>query len=419
MAAEFTKTEWTKVNTRLSAAESRYGMPEKRSGSTVMASFNIRKCADPSKRSEGALALLAEFISRCDLVAVQEVLENLAMLEELRARASALAGAEYRIIASDVTGGVVGGRGLEERLAFLYRTDRVRPGPVASDISYDRTWVLKTLYTKRADFIEATVAFEDARTEYMDRKLKQADWKLKGEKGERPPGKSEPVFVAPHFVTFIRTPHCVSFEVGEGEPYRFTAVNAHLLYGDKSRQREEREREFEALTRWMIEKAARRNSYNQDYILFGDLNLDFAKSDVRRTEIVEKIKAFNDELADRRAATDVNFPFIDERVREIDDAPAVIRTNARRSETFDQIGIFANDERFPRHDANPDVNDRRDPDAYDYNVFDFVTLFVEALHGEGTGLEDLSSTDRSALFKRFEYDVSDHMPIWVRLPMPG
>ena len=43
-------------------------------------------------------------------------------------------------------------------------------------------------------------------------------------------------------------------------------------------------------------------------------------------------------------------------------------------------------------------------------------LFAEALHGKP--LAQLSKSQRSNLFRKFEHDLSDHMPIWVRLPKP-
>jgi hypothetical protein len=46
---------------------------------------------------------------------------------------------------------------------------------------------------------------------------------------------SQPPFVMPRFIQFIRSPHIASFRVKE--LYEFSAVNAHLLYGDASKQK--------------------------------------------------------------------------------------------------------------------------------------------------------------------------------------
>ena len=53
----------------------------------------------------------------------------------------------------------------------------------------------------------------------------------------------------------------------------------------------------------------------------------------------------------------------------------------------------------------------------DYGVFDFADLFARALN-KGTALNDLQAAKRTALLKRFEHKVSDHMPIWLRMPLP-
>ena len=113
MAEDFSPDEWEKIRARLAADEARYGLPQRRDGSVVLASFNIRKCGNPAKRSPGALELMTDFIRRCDLVAVQEVMSDLSMIEELRRRAAA-DGSAWELLVSDVTGGVTGGRGMED-----------------------------------------------------------------------------------------------------------------------------------------------------------------------------------------------------------------------------------------------------------------------------------------------------------------
>ncbi len=46
----------------------------------------------------------------------------------------------------------------------------------------------------------------------------------------------------------------------------------------------------------------------------------------------------------------------------------------------------------------------------------FVELFSDALHGQP--FTELSKPEQKALIKRFEFKVSDYMPIWLRLPLP-
>ncbi len=225
----------------------------------------------------------------------------------------------------------------------------------------------------------------------------------------------------PHFLAFIRTPMAVSFSIlgADGaDPYRFLAISAHLLYGDKSKQREEREMEFYALMQWLVARAQQASRmYHKNMILMGDLNLDFKKVDQRRADIEEKLKKLNKgELAGRGRAK-VNLPFFDihpSRKDIADPQEAIWRSTARQGETYDQIALFIYDKRLPDYKKNKTAG--ATPDGFDYRVFNFSDLFAEALHGKP--LAELTKAQRNALLSRFEHDVSDHLPIWIRLPKP-
>ena len=426
--AKFTDSQWTKVNTLLDANERHFGLPERRVDSVVLASFNIRKLGQVSNKSAGAWEFLRRFCRQCDLIAIQEVQDNLEGLNHLKD----LLGSKYGMVASDITGGIAGKRGMVERLAYLFRWDRVERTEVASDITIDRSAVLDTLYEQRADFLAAFKARVDGLKKWqtkVDVKLAPwvvavAKWEARGRPGKKPrkPGTpKKPPFVLPHFLTFMRTPHCVAFRVKGGagaDPYRFLAVNAHLLYGDKNKQREEREMEFYGLIRWLVERARQAaRMYHKDMILLGDLNLDFRKVDARKDRIEKEIKALNGgELKGKGRAT-VYFPFLDvhpSRMHIRPKAQAIFRSTARRTETYDQIAIFRHDKRLPR----PADKSKAGTVAggFDYGVFNFSDLFAEALHGKV--FLDLTKAQRKALLEKFEHDVSDHMPIWIRLPKP-
>ena len=98
----------------------------------------------------------------------------------------------------------------------------------------------------------------------------------------------------------------------------------------------------------------------------------------------------------------VNFPFLD-----TPPGREPIRTNSRENKTFDHIAWFSNDDRFPRGRHNGLAGH----DGFDYGMFNFLKLFREA----GPGL----LANGTPAFEKFEHDVSDHMPIWVRLPVPS
>jgi hypothetical protein len=208
----------------------------------------------------------------------------------------------------------------------------------------------------------------------------------------------------PVFLSFVRAPFCVSFEIGGHPgtvPYEFMAVNAHLYFGDYM---SDRRQEFDALMDWLIARVAEYDkAYYPDFLLLGDLNLDFDSPETDRRRVETHIKRFDREFGD---AAHVNFPFLDRHPG----SDQVFRTNARLTETFDQIGLFFRDERFPAFDENAYMGPAG---RCDYGVFDFVNLFSEALHDKM--FSALTEHEQKTLVARFEHKVSDHMPLWLRL----
>lgn len=229
--ADFVKAEWKKIFTQLDGNEARYGFPERRKASVLLASFNIRDFGDPAKRSPGAWKLLTHICKRFDFIAVQEVENDLSSLRHLKD----LLGPKYALLFSDISGALpseLSGISPHERLAFLYRSDRVERGEMASDITFDRSYIFKTLFQGRKSIWKAFESFE-------------AEAKKKKE-GKR---ATDPYFISlPKFISFIRPPHAATFRIlgkGAAAPYEFVAINAHLLYGGG--RKTERRREFEAL----------------------------------------------------------------------------------------------------------------------------------------------------------------------------
>jgi hypothetical protein len=54
---------------------------------------------------------------------------------------------------------------------------------------------------------------------------------------------------------------------------------------------------------------------------------------------------------------------------------------------------------------------------YDSGVFCFSDLIAETRPGQRYA--DLSRSQQKAILRKTECDVSDHMPAWIRLPIPG
>ena len=113
----FTVAEWGKINATLDKDPEHFGLPRRVYGSAVIGSFNIRKLGNARRRSPEAWAFLARVCSQYDLLAVQEVMDDLGGLR----RIMALLGPEFGMIVSDRTGAFPGAAGLAERLAFIFR----------------------------------------------------------------------------------------------------------------------------------------------------------------------------------------------------------------------------------------------------------------------------------------------------------
>ena len=399
MAGRFSTTQWDQIEAELAANAARYGMPDgPREESMLLASFNIRKLSSARNRQR-ELAFMARFCARCDLVAIQEVQDNLDGLLRLKALVDERVSSkgEFELLVSDITGEVPGESGMAERLAFMYRKSRISRMDVTSDIAIDRTGVIENFTRNETEITQAWDTYQKKKREFQA--------------GSR---KTKPTFTLPAFLTFTRTPYVAAFEApaaGNAKPLQFIAVNAHLLYGTSK----EREAEFKALLRWMTMRLKReKRMIAPNFVLLGDLNLDFDKPIKDRKEIEAYIKGLNREVFGDDDASRIYFPFIDK--HPLTDRE--IRTNARHNQTFDQIAFLrgAKEKRLPSH-LDRDAIDRSQPDGFDFGVFNFADLFSRVMMGKA--YLGLSKVQRQELGKHFEHSVSDHMPIWVRVPRPG
>lgn len=386
MARGFTAAEWKKIRARLEKDPERYGLPQREYGSILIGSFNIRKLGSSRSRSNDTWEFLADVCRSFDLLAVQEIMDDLSGLQRLMS----LLGPEFSLVVSDQTGVFPGEPGVGERLGFIYRWNTVDRMEVASDVTYDRSKVIESIASDYDTFIESMEPYARQLARYHA--------------GRR---KSKPRLNLKVFLSFIRQPFCVAFRIPGHpgtEPYEFMAVNAHLYFGNYI---SDRRQEFNALTDWIMSRLkSNSRAYYPNFILLGDLNLDYDNPALDRKRIEDRIKSFNGELE----GANVNFPFLDVHPNRED----VFRTNARLTETFDQIGLFNRDPRLPTYMDNASMG--ADPKGPDYGVFEFGNLFSEALMRRS--YHRLSARRKASLVSRFEHKVSDHLPLWVRLPLP-
>jgi hypothetical protein len=192
------------------------------------------------------------------------------------------------------------------------------------------------------------------------------------------------------------------------------AVNAHLFFGNYM---SDRRQEFHALMQWIIQRVKNNDkAYHPNFMLLGDLNLDYNNPVNDRETIEESMKNYNKKgtaETNPKKKVNVNFPFLDVHQGETE----VFKTNARLSETFDHVGMFFKDSNFewPTHEKNKTMGSSEV--GPDYGVFKFTDLFHKAL-GVTTSIKNMSSIQKKNFFARFEHKVSDHMPLWFRLPLP-
>lgn len=404
MADQFSDTEWNQINALIDQSDATvarqkaradktlaaFGLPERRAQSLVFGSWNIRKFGNANGHSDAARAFYARFAARCDLLAIQEVMTDMFSLRDLRDRmAAAVPGANYRILASDVTGRGLDGRGLAERLAFIYDANRIRHTDIASDISFDRSAIIKNVNAALDDLRQTiTQMTGDDPRGFFDRAMGWAGF------------NSEKMTA---FFDFIRAPHFATFEVlGDEANYEVAIANAHLHFGKKK----QREKEFLTLLHWIFQRAKMQADAPITMIL-GDLNLDFKSNNEQRRGAIESF--LSDINKSGSQMVDVNFPFLYDHPVQ-----GLINTNARQSQTFDHIAYFHRDGRLPLAQHNQLAGSSTE-DFFDYGMFNFVELFKAAgVIGETINKNGQAIPD----YTKFEHDVSDHMPIWARIPVP-
>jgi endonuclease/exonuclease/phosphatase family metal-dependent hydrolase len=157
------------------------------------------------------LLCIAEVVRRFDVIAVQEVRRSaqafLAMLEVL--------GEGWAFLVTDVTRGR---QGNNERLAFVFDRQRVRPSGLACEL---------------------VVAAEDA-------------------------GISEPTLQG----QFARTPYAVSFAADRGV---FTLVTLHVIYGQGPA---DRIAELQEIAGWLAGWATEGDAWGTNLVALGDFNID-------------------------------------------------------------------------------------------------------------------------------------------------
>jgi len=185
-------TERARVVERLLALRSQLDrqVPAKTATETLLlATWNIRSFGD-NRRAE-SLHYIAEIVSRFDLVAVQEISNNMAGLKKL----VALLGPNWDYIVTDSTEGVAGGG---ERMAFIYDKCKVFFRRMAGKIVLPES------------------------------KLIDGQWQ------------------------FARTPFCIALQAGW---FRFILTTVHVYYGSSDKENARRVQEIDSIADFLKKRA--------------------------------------------------------------------------------------------------------------------------------------------------------------------
>lgn len=205
-------------------------IPSKTVDSTLLlATWNIREFGGTKSggRDEESLYYIAEIISRFDIVAVQEVRDNLDALDELMK----ILGPWWKYLVSDVT---LGTQGNHERHAYIYDIRKITFGGMA---------------------------------------------------GELVPEMKKKAGVLSSDFTFSRTPYVAGFKAGW---FKFTLCTQHFYYGRSKADDPQRLKESENIVRLLKKRMRSKDAWAGNSILLGDFNIFSIKD--KTFQAIEKEK---------------------------------------------------------------------------------------------------------------------------------
>ena len=197
-------------------------IPKKTKSSILIASWNIANLGVQQRRDKD-YRLIAEIISWFDLVAVQEVNDDLSGLESvLQQLKQAAPGCAYRTVFSDKGGN-------DERLAYVFDANKVQLLDMVGEL-----------------------AIPPAQHRFITL-----------------PGVSR------KFTGFDRNPYVAAFKC---RGFRFTLANVHLYFGGESKaDLDRRSLETYAIGRWAHLRRDDVHAYTDNIIALGDFNMPKAK----------------------------------------------------------------------------------------------------------------------------------------------
>ena len=216
----------------LQSAMTASGVPAKRDDRMLLATWNIREFDSTAygERSLECLYYIAEICSHFDVIAIQEVREDLKALDKVQD----IMGERWQYVVSDVTEGDPGNR---ERMAFLYDSKKVRFSGIAGEV------VIPPIEIKGQN--NKTIRYDPSEQLY-------------------------------------RTPYLVGFRCGW---CTFMLCTVHILYGKDTPNNPKRVREIQLISEFLARRARERKDYS-NLILLGDFNI-YKKEDDTMSAITD------------------------------------------------------------------------------------------------------------------------------------
>lgn len=189
-------------------------IPNKSSDTLLGATWNLTNFG-LQKRTDDDIALMAEIISWFDLIAIQELADDLTDLRRLMKHLPS----SFKVILSDVAGNY-------ERAGFIYDSEKVERLELAAEIAVPP---------------------------HQHRYIQMSG-------------------ISGIFKGFDRNPYAVAFRV---KTFEFIAVSVHLYYGGRSyKHKDRRALEAYALARWSSLRHKAKGAYSKNILIYGDFNLD-------------------------------------------------------------------------------------------------------------------------------------------------
>lgn len=396
-----------------------------------LATWNIREF-DTLKyggRLKESLYFIAEIISHFDIVALQEVREDLACLQSV---IQFLGQHEWDYIATDVTEGSSGNR---ERMVFIYQKNRVRFTSIAGEVMLDKGDLVtdssglcfRDASGLKVEFPEGVTLLPSGDVPVIKRKgkvLLEDDLVIPLPAGTRivlpegsslvlPGGTQLPVengqvaldaashqawsphaLVRPPYdllsgigLQFARSPFLVTFQAGW---LKFILCTVHIYYGTGKEGVARRNEEIRKLTRFLSRRAESEHDSDAENFFFvlGDFN------------IVGKKHVTWESLHS-------NGFRVPEQLQKI---PA--GSNAARDKAYDQIAFWQ-----PTAAGHPGTTFIDVGNAGIFDYFKYVFRWGDDDHdGEDERYYAEKTKTHKLAYKEWRtYQMSDHLPMWIEL----